>query len=236
MTRIQRLILLLCILPITVFAQDPPYPIYQIKKDSLPATELAAFFLQAMPDAAGKLTIGQAAQAKFQTAKSTAVRFDKSTVYWLRYRFENTLNRPVTVWLQTHTSRSDFYVQDSTGKWTHKVSGIDVPWSARSDQRELLLVHFTIGPGNTLPVYQRTTFAAKDDAPQLKVTFRVSDDIRPLLEDYYDQQFFKHSYYSALSGVLLLAAIITLLFYSVSREKVFLWFTLFGLSFSLLQF
>lgn len=236
MTRFFRLLLLLLTVYCTAVAQQPAPSVYAIKSDSLPYTRLLHPYWQWLEDGSGKQNLEQVRQLPFHTAIKDSLQLhddNRKKIYWVRYLLHNTLARSVKITLCRQMSRADIYLSDSIGHWQHQQTGSGVSWSQLSGQKQFREVSFSVQPGHTVRIYERQAFQPQTDVVVVGAGLRIGPDAPGRLADYYEDQLREATFQSFECGFFLVAAIITLLFYRISREPLYLHFSLFGLAYCL---
>jgi two-component system NtrC family sensor kinase len=96
-------------------------------------------------------------------------------------------------------------------------------------------VVYTLQPGQQMTFFERQYFDFKlDRRTSVDVVFKLLKNEQRDAINFYEDRLKDVSIISFLCGILILASLVNLFFYSVSREKVHLYFALFGLFYSLL--
>ena len=205
-------------------------PTYQIVSDT--ATKMIVLpdsNWQMMADPLGNLTLQDVLQSsEFRdTSHQPDHRFK---TYWLRYRIANRMAKDVqiTSWFDD-IPYSDFYVKTDGDDWQHYRTGEFVPYSRRDGLKNLVAITVTIPAGESAIVYQKNSYSY----------LNVFNPIHPNADFSFstwviNRQRAKYSRSVLLSfvlGLFLLTMIINLYFFIIVREKEFLYFTLFLLSF-----
>jgi len=219
-------------------AQSKLPPIYEIKADTSAYMEVPDKNWQILEDPTNKLTIDQvsspAFDSKFHTNTTRTKGYDyKITNYWVRYTFKNTLNHSVKVAINETGTRADLYTAGANGKWNVETTGSLVPYAQRSGLKRYLFFLKTIEPGQQIIFYEKDTFDFWLSKPKEFVMYIGFAE--PLIKLYYieDDALFKGVAISSVAcGILMLAALINLLFYRIVKEKTYLFFSLFLISFA----
>lgn len=211
--------------------------VYLVKTDSASFTGLEDQNYQMLPDPSGKLSFKQVSAMQFKPNKTDGFRIKdfNTKVYWCKFSFKNTLGKPVNVALIGSMSRLDVFGIDSMGIVTQKTTGYDVPWSQRSGLKRFRQVVYTMQPGEQITFFERQYIDFKlDRRISVDVVFKLLKNEQRDALDFYEDRLKDVSIISFLCGILILASLVNLFFYSVSREKVHLYFALFGFFYSLL--
>ncbi len=237
MKKLYQLCLLFIFLSPTLRAQTVLPQVYLVKTDSAGFTGLEDQNYQILPDPSAKLSFAQVRAMQFKPIKTDGFRikdFD-TKVYWCKFSFKNTLPKPVNVAFVGSISRIDVFGIDSAGTVTQKTTGHDVPWSQRSGLKRFRQVVYTLQPGQQMSFFERQYFDFKlDRRTSVDVVFKLLKNEQRDAINFYEDRLKDVSIISFLCGILILASLVNLFFYSVSREKVHLYFALFGLFYSLL--
>lgn len=218
-------------------AQKEQPPVYQIKTDTASIAWLDSPYYKILPDPGAKLKFMQVRVMPFQSLKVENFRIKDfaTNVYWLNYRVKNTLAKAVTLAIAAGVSRDDVFAVDSTGHVVQKTFGQDVPWSQRSGLKRFRQAIFTVQPGQELTFYERQYIDfTYEKRVSVQPVFRLLANEQQYAVDFYEERLSSVSIISFLCGLLILAALVNLFFFTVSREKVYLYFALFSVFYSLL--
>jgi two-component system NtrC family sensor kinase len=236
MRKLYQLCFLL-LLPICLRGQTVLPQVYAIKADSASFTGLEDQNYQILPDPSAKLSFAQVRSVQFNPIKTDGFRIKdfNTKVYWCKFSFKNTLSRPVNVAFIGSVSRIDVFGIDSIGTVIQKTTGYNVPWSQRSGLKRFRQVVYTMQPGQQMTFFERQYIDFKlDRRTSVDVVFKLLKNEQRDAINFYEDRLKDVSIISFLCGILILASLVNLFFYSVSREKVHLYFALFGLFYSLL--
>ncbi|RWY54238.1 sensor histidine kinase [Mucilaginibacter gilvus] len=237
MRKLYQLCFLFILLPFCLRAQTVPLQVYDIKTDSAENTWLGKQYFQILPDPSEKLTLQQVRSMQFQQVKTEGFRVKdfNTSAYWCKYSFKNTLPTPVNLAITGSISQLDVFAIDSAGKVNKKTTGYDVPWSRRSGLKRFRQAVFALQPGQQMAFYERQFIDFKLDRRATIVPgFKILKNEQRDAIDFYEDRLKDVGIISFLCGILILAALVNLFFYSVSREKVYLYFALFGFFYTLL--
>lgn len=229
------IIFLLC--KTALLAQTGVLPAYEIKTDTLSYTGVPPQNWQVLPDPSGKLSFAKVRSMPFLRFKTGEYRIQNfnNHVYWCNYKVRNSSTRPINVAIVNGISRLEVFAVDSAGKVTHKITGYNVPWSERSGMKRFRQAVFSIMPGQEMTFYERQYIDFRfEKRPNVYSMFRLIRDERGEAINIYEDRLKDVSIISFLCGLLILAALINVFFYSVSREKVYLYFALFSVFYALL--
>lgn len=237
MKKVYLLAALLFIAATSVLAQSTLPPAIEIKADTAGYFSIPKAHWQILPDATGKLSLPAVQASAFESPGTTKYRIANHdiNVYWFRYSLKNLVDHSVQVAIPAALSRVEVYTTDSLGRWTKKTTGAGVPFSERSDFKRYRQLVYTIHPGETVTFYEREMLNFKIDRfMSLAIGYKILKDTPTEVVNYYEDRLSEVSVIAFLCGLLVLAALVNVFFYLVSREKVYLWFALFGLCYALL--
>ena len=210
-------------------------PPYEIKNDSAARIRLDDAHWQMLEDPTGKWMINSVSQPpignKFHTNTTKTTGIDYSVkAYWVRYRIRNALDHEVSITTQKNFSYSDLYTSNTADHWNHKRTGTAVRWSERSDLKRITSLTYSIPAGEELIIYERNNFDYDVNIPGLPglpaIEFGFTEKV--LQEQYLENN--SDILPSILFGVLILAALFNIYFFLITRERVYLLFSLMILS------
>jgi two-component system NtrC family sensor kinase len=216
---------LLTFLPVlNLIAQNNLPPVFEIKTDTIEYLLLNDSNWQMLEDRTGKLTINQVIHSPIADQFHAFNKVDYSTnVDWFRYRFKNVMSHEAGITIgEGGAGYADVYTQNAIGKWDHKISGHEVPWSQRDGLKKMMQVTYTIQPGEELLLYERNVFDYNFDRPQ-NFVFRVGLTDKVIQKNYDNGSSVLPAF---IFGIFLLAALFNLYFFMVVRERVYLYFSL----------
>jgi two-component system NtrC family sensor kinase len=237
MRKLYQLCLLFIFLSPVLRAQTILPQVYLVKTDSAGFTGLEDQNYQILPDPSAKLSFAQVMVMPFKPVKTDGFRIKNfnTKVYWCKFSFKNALPKPVNVAFVGSISRIDVFGIDSAGIVTQKTTGQDVPWSQRSGLKRFRQVVYTLQPGQQMTFFERQYINFKlDRRTSVDVVFKLLKNEQRDAINFYEDRLKDVGIISFLCGILILAALVNLFFYSVSREKVYLYFALFGFFYTLL--
>ena len=221
-------------------AQNSLLQAFEISSDTSVNLAVPVNYWQILKDKAGKLTINDVTRStvseEFRPDDSKAEGLDYSVhYYWIRYRIKNVMSRPVNICLTnpTDADQSDFYVIDETGNRNHFTTGILYPGNKKDGLKKINSIPFIIGEGKEILVYNRIKNQYYYNKPDyLSVTIGLTNMV--IDENYVGRQssFSKREFAAAFAGILLFACLFSLFFYSIVRDKVYLYYSLFLFYFS----
>ena len=137
---------------------------------------------------------------------------------WMWFRLKNPSPDTYIVALRAKTSSASIYVLDN-GKWHSYKTGYDAPWSKKDGDKNNDCIPYTIKAGHEILVYineEGDHFAPK-----------IGNYVKMVNDAYHNQKVFNSVQVIAFgfAGFILFGMIFNLLFYYVSREKLYLVFS-----------
>ncbi|MGQ2983178.1 ATP-binding protein [Flavobacterium sp.] len=142
---------------------------------------------------------------------------------WARYRIKNAASYPVTITFSASRRHEHIYIAQK-GKWKHMQNGDMVPWSKRDGLKSLAEIPYTLAPNEEINVYHDfgdVTFWS-NPSPRL-------GNYQKLIDRYYKESpnFTSDDVISfGFFGFMIFAVIFNLFFYYVTRERVYMVFSL----------
>jgi len=231
MRKLFGLLLFVCF-PSMAFTQNLLPPVYEINADTASDIRLDDSCWQMLEDPEGKWTIDEvnhppiADKFHANTTKVDGIlEVDYSIhTFWLRYRLRNNMMHPTRITMPKNVSYADLYTKASDGKWNPKMTGTLLPWSKRSDLKQITTLIYIIQPGEELLIYERDSYNYFFNEPDfLDIRFGFADNV---IQDYYYNNNDSSILPSFIFGVFLLAALFNLYFFLIVRGRVYLYFSL----------
>ncbi|GEO11415.1 sensor histidine kinase [Segetibacter aerophilus] len=226
-------ILLLFIFPLDLFAQLSIPPAYTIDSDTAHSKILDRSNWQMLEDTSGgKWTISEVSGSAISNLFHEEIEGGEKlnspvNTYWIRFKLKSNLSRIANLSLQQKSAYADFYVARSDGKWIHKTTGYNTPWSDRDGYKLVTAVPIIVKPGEEVTVYEKVVFDYRATRPQpLEARFVFTEK---LVQDIYienDTFLFKTILGSFFIGLLFFAAVFNFFFFLVVRERVYLYYSL----------
>jgi signal transduction histidine kinase len=249
------ILLFLCII---VEAQgDFPSP-YKIEKEGQYPSDLSTEHWQILEDPNGKLTFSQVTtdsiSARFHHLDGYKIEFVNPkykkppvNVCWVRFRIVNAMPTEARIALPALDDYVDIYTKDSTSNWVHVRSGRYVPKSKRNGFKQAYgyYLPYTLSPGQQIWVYGRyeNRVYGRAESDYLTSSLTKYAPSVSFMSDLYKYSYLDQEFQNApelidtfFFAVLIFAAIFYLLFYSVVKEKEYLFFSLFLLTYGLANF
>jgi signal transduction histidine kinase/DNA-binding response OmpR family regulator len=205
-----------------------PVP-YRILSDTVSITPLPPASWQVLADPGGRLTLSSVLVSEgFQDTGKT-VDYHVPT-YWIRFQLTNATGKDAGVSLPVISAYADLYTKRDDGDWEHQRSGGLLRWSKRDGLKRVPAFTLTLGPGETVQVYERVRWNFIDEQPGFLEVFYAGTGKLVTQNYIQDEGFFMKSIQGAfLLGLFVLTIIISFYYFLVVREKEFLLFTLFGI-------
>ncbi|RAJ17753.1 7TM diverse intracellular signaling domain-containing protein [Olleya aquimaris] len=150
--------------------------------------------------------------------------------YWVKFALKNSSDRPLTYYLETArpiTDKANLFVIDSASTDIKKFkSGDQIPFSERQVKHRSTVFKLNLEPNSKQDVYME--FAS--DGETINVPLKLYTESEFWWMNYRQQLLFGLFY-----GLLLLAGISYLFFYTSLKDKIFLYYGLYVFSIALLQ-
>ncbi len=221
---------LCCVL--TLYAQQPMPAPFIITADTLDYQVLDNTYWQVLEDREGKWNINDVSSSVTSGGfHENSANYKKPAypvnIYWIRFTLTNHLQHLVNIIVQQKSTYTDVYFSAGSGRWIHKKTGNNEPWSQRSGYKLTDAIPYTIQPAQSVIIYQRVAFDHRISRPKPpEAGFGFEDK---MVQDNYvdnDSFFFKTILGSFFIGLLVFAAIFNFFFFLIVRERVYLYYAL----------
>ncbi|HEY2580607.1 MAG TPA: ATP-binding protein [Mucilaginibacter sp.] len=217
---------------IKAMAQTGLQPAYIIKTDTVIFQQLPYEYWQTLEDKDGLLTFDQVLQPslakRFHYTTTTKVNYTFHT-NWFRYVLENGMDHDAKISLGgTDDEQSTFYVTANSGLWNRYETGRLTPWSKLNGFKTIRIIPLSLKPGQELMIYQRiyNHYIFYSDPNNISIGFgSTMGDIQEYVKS--DSLYIEYIHDSILFGLLLFAALFNFFFFRVSRERVYLYFSVY---------
>jgi two-component system NtrC family sensor kinase len=213
-------------------AQNNLPPVYEIVTDTGYQQNLNYTYWQILEDKGEAWTIEEVSKPPLSDKFIDSINKLKSSdltarAYWFRYRLKNVMSREAKIALDSHSEQDDFYVLKTGGAWTHLVTGRLYPWNKKDGLKAGNYIPVTLEPQEELWVYNRTYNSNPRIARLFPLDF-VSTD-KEIEKELNSDNYFSMTQVleGFMVGLLLISFFFNLFFYSIVREKVYLYFALF---------
>jgi two-component system NtrC family sensor kinase len=226
----------LIFLALKASSQNTFPPAYQIKSDTVQSYKVTDSFILVLFDKNGKVTINDMLTPGI---KNNFINLDSSNkaapvgTYWFQYRLNNVMTHEARISLMSVSANDDYYIISATAKPVHFASGYLTDPQKKDGMKWGNFIPITINPGDSITVYQRAYNTVKK-LPDTSFVSMVPTDTA-IKENYIDAQDEGKSSYEMVNlveafmiGLLLLSTFFNLFFYSVVKEKEYLYFALFA--------
>jgi two-component system, NtrC family, sensor kinase len=224
------------------FTQNNLPPVYYLTLES-DYYKLDTAHYQVLEDWNNNLTFEQVLQSpqneQFHYNSDTEVD-KKPRTYWVRMRIKNTQEDNIKVYLLNNGSDYfDMYQRDTAGEWTHQRTGNLVSLSQTDNSsglNEQSQIYFELEGDEEVIIYQRLEVIfwhprLRNAAPNLQTQEQMKQAV---FEAYKVDEAWKHHLFEGIMvGILLLATFYNLFIYYSTKDRVYLYFGLSLLFFTL---
>ncbi len=221
----KQVLLLIFLFSITSYAQNQVYNIQKSKGNLYEYAEFAN---------AGHLDLSISEIIKNKTLNYRSLKSDNYSVgftsdnYWVRFKLKNTNSKPETYYLETArpiTDVAELY-QISNIETKHFKSGDNIPFKNKQVKHRSTIFKITLPPNKIQQIY----INLKSDGETINIPLNLYNESSFWMVNY-NQQLFLGLFY----GLLFLAGIIYLFFYSSLKEKAFLYYSVYVFSICFMQ-
>ena len=238
---IQTFVILFCLTLLQQgISQNPFPPAFDIVTDTIGTITLPATNWQYVEDRAATWAIDSVRQSavadKFHSnTPETRGNNDPMFNYWVRFRLKNTMNRDAHIALQFLGGwQSDIYLFEPNGKEHHFVNGGSIPWGKREGYKLKNpfyggYIPISILAGDEWVVYMKSNSEIGLGTLPSKLLIRLfsMDKMTADLSQDEDTNYIQSIKDSVFFGILLWVAIFNLFFFSIVKERVYLYFSLY---------
>ena len=222
------------------FSQAGLPPVFEIKSDTASIQIVDSIYWQKLEDKTDKWTFDEVRKSplseKFhiQIVSTGGLTAEDVHTHWQRYRLKNTMAATYSFSLSFPVDEFDVYAIRSNGNIEHYRSG----WLRKWDEKDGLksaewsgAISLKLAPGEEITIYDRRYRKHETISNTSVRLFNTEQLIRSNYIDYVDS---RDVYFAPLEvqeafiiGMILISLIISLFFYKVVKEKVYLYFALF---------
>ena len=221
----KRLLLFTYLLSIGVYAQSNVFNVQESKGKLYEYAE----FANARNLNLSITEISQTSVIKYNRLESDnhSVGFTTDN-YWVRFKLKNNSNRPETYYLETARPVTDIVnlYQIHNGHIQNFKSGDKISFNEKQVKHRSAIFKLKLPPKDIQDIY----INYKSDGETLNLLLKLEDESAFWMSNY-KQQLFLGLFY----GLLFLAGIIYLFFYTSLKEKSFLYYSLYVFSIGLMQ-
>ncbi|MCW3110341.1 MAG: integral rane sensor signal transduction histidine kinase [Segetibacter sp.] len=225
--------LLLCLFPVSLFAQSSIPEPFIINSDTTNYQMLGNVYWQIIEDTtSAKMNIENVTNPPVSNAFHQNSIANKNPgypvkTYWIRFKLKNNLPHNVNIILQQKSAYADFYISGDEGNWIHKTTGQNKSWSERDGYKLIMAIPVAIKPGKEITVYERLEFDYRISRPKpIQAGFGFTEK---MIENNYvdnDSFLFKTILGSFFIGLLFFAAVFNFFFFLVVHERVYFYYAL----------
>jgi len=217
-------------------------PLYEIKSDTATMLVLDSVYWQKLEDVAGKWTFEEVSREPLsgrfhaQGARVDGIDTGNAHVHWQRYRLKNTIPHTISISLNSPVDFFDVYVTKTGEPVQHLHTGRLRKWEERDGLKSALrtgAVSFSIAAGEEITIYDRRY--RKNEVIHY-TSVRLFNTEKLIQEEYVDQVDSRTVYYESfhlqetfIIGMIFISIFISVFFYRVVKEKVYMYFALFAL-------
>ena len=241
-----RSFLLFVIIVGKAFAQQGWPPAYQIVSDAFDSISLDNKYWQILEDKKGIYSLEQVRSAefsdKFHMVGKKALGIDTAGIHtvWHRYRILNTMSKELRISFGSTSDYYDVYVIKGDSVITHLKGGWSRKWEERDGLKSVKYagaLPFTLAPGEGISIMERRK---QVHIPFAGTSVSVFNTERLLYSHYVDYVDSRLSIYKRfhleeafIIGLFFLCFFISVFFYLVVKENVYLYFAGFVLFFAI---
>ncbi len=227
---IKKFLLLITLLVgrLAVHAQSDSLPVINITKAAQAHEKVDGVYWQILPDLGKQLRFDQVINKKFAPVKGKLYIGKGDThIYWLRYKVKNVLSHSIDINIPNNLPRLDVYISRHGKKTEKRRTGFYLPLSQKTEPNNLDRIDFKLGAGEEVLIYERNEFSLTDPSPTVGVFIYSSPNAIPEIANIYEQILNERENLAFASGFSIVTAIVSLFFFFVVRERIYLFFSIF---------
>jgi len=220
-----------------VFAQVDSLPVYEIKSDTIPEQIIDSIYWQRLEDPGGRWTFEEV--RKEPLAGKFHIQADVPAIAhtsWQRYKLKNMLPYPVKIFLTSTADFFDVYIVRSNSLVTHYRNGGLRKWEEKDGFKSAEYmkgaIPLKLNIGEEVLIYDRRNLM-NEDIRRIVVRFASNEKIMSQYLDFADsrENIFKETniYEIFTAGLMLFSFLISLFFYRIVKEPVYLLFAFFSI-------
>jgi two-component system NtrC family sensor kinase len=231
-----KTLLLALFITLKSLGQDSLPPVYEIKADTA-ISVIGKQYWQMLEDTAGKLSIQDVRRPEIakkfhgDNTEFTGMGFLGLKDYWIRFRLKNTTGKDQGLVFPVISIRSDYYIFRVNGVLDHLKSGWGVKFNDKDTFNNSNNILVRIRQNEEIIIYKKNHYFAGEmyKRPSL-VGFRFYDQY--IRDVFFNSQANDNNRLleAFMAGFLFLAFLLTLFFYRIVKEKIYLYYALFVLS------
>jgi two-component system, NtrC family, sensor kinase len=233
-------IFLFCFLFI-VYPQAAFPPVYEIKSDTASVIVVDSIYWQKLEDNNGKWTFEEVSKEPLsgrfhiQGARADGIDTGNAHAHWQRYRLKNTMPYTVSVSLISPVDLFDVYIIKTGKPVQHLRSGRLRKWEEKDGLKSADwagAIPLVIAPGEEISIYDRRY---RKYETLHRITVRLFNSEKLIQKEYVDYVDSRENYFEVfhlqeafIIGMIFISIFISIFFYRVVKEKVYLYFALFA--------
>ncbi len=221
-------------LPLCSLAQNGIPETYQFTTDTAAEIKLDRKFWRVWDDSLGNtdftIVSNPAFTNRFRQFDTTKPSDFSVKTYWYQVKFKNITDRQLEIGIPAGATYNDVYYADSTLQWQHMKIGVGDAKPTRSGYKGLLIGTIILQPYQEITIYSRQNDRIRLVIPNkltvytMQAYLQKSLNIKNKLNQTSD---FENIVNSILIGIIILAFFINFTFYRATKEKEYLYFSLF---------
>jgi two-component system NtrC family sensor kinase len=227
-------LLLALFITLKSLGQDSLPPVYEIKADTA-ISVITKQYWQMLEDTAGKLSIQDVKRPEIakkfhgDNTEFTGMGFLGLKDYWIRFRLKNTTGKDQGLVFPVAYMRSDYYIFRPSGVMDHLKNGWGVTFTDKDTFNNSNNILVRIRQNEEIIIYKKNHYFAGEMYKRADLLgYRFYDQyIRD--EFLSNQAVDKRLMAVFMAGLLFLAFLLTLFFYRIVKEKIYLYYALFVL-------
>ena len=210
-------------------------PVSQIKSDTVKSYEFTDSFIRVLFDKSGKLMIKDILMPGINASFNNLTADNKAapvSTYWFQYRLKNIMAHEARISLQSVSEDDDYYIISTAAKPLHFTTGYLTDPQKKDGMKWGNFIPIIINAGDSITVYQRV-YNKRKVLPKDSLVSILPTDIA-IKEKYINNQDEGKAIYEIVNlveafmiGLLLLSTFFNLFFFSVVKEREYLYFALF---------
>jgi two-component system, NtrC family, sensor kinase len=223
-----------------VFAMPGLPPAHIIDTDTLDYVMITDSSCQVLEDAKGAWTIDQVSQPPVSYHFHPNLEFINGLgfsvhTYWMRCRLKNNMTRRAEIFFYLmYADKVDYYFSGANGGWDQQSTGSLYPSGNNNIFQSIHYVPLSINPGQEITMYVRFyinyCYYTNHFRPKKLGLFYGSKE--KFVNDYHKSYLLPAIKEAFLCGILIIALIYNLFFFWTVKERLYLYFSLFLLCFT----
>jgi len=241
MKKLPFILIPLCFSLFKTLAQTNILPPYKITADTAIDQIIDNVYWQMAEDLNGKWTIDSvhdpSIAKQFQNYSEEKGIEIASHIYWLRYSLYNAMTKEARICLYASSDKSDIFISKDDRHWIDFSTGRFVPWSKKAGWKRKNAVPFKILPGEKWMIYEKCYRSFVYGNPENKIVkIGFSENLSQVDLSEYGLNDYLSLLYLVLFGIILLASILNSSFFYIVREREFLYYSMYLISYGAFRF